>query len=155
MVTSLSHTKVLSAFVCEPTKILFVLKDIHRNERGGRKSSRRSLPMLLNNGLQQSTRSHVKNESSFGLTDDLDLYYIRQIASHMKVRSQNALCVLWSIHGSFQSCNMPCRPCTKKEEKKKPKPFNLCPHPFSANIPPLLVETLNKHFHWVLCPERV
>ena len=81
-----------------------------------RKSSRRSLPMLLNNGLQQSTRSHVKNESSFGLTDDLDLYYIRQIASHMKVRSQNAL---WSIHGSFQSCNMPCRPCTKKEKKNQ------------------------------------
>ena len=43
----------------------------------------------------------------------------------------------------------------QKKKKKKPKPFNLCPHPFSANIPPLLVETLNKHFHWVLCPERV
>ena len=41
--------------------------------------------------------------------------------------------------------------------KRKNLPFNSCvppPHPFSANIPPLLVETLNKHFHCVFFLSR-
>ena len=54
----------------------------HTKMASARKSSRRSLPMLY--GGQQ--RGHVQNDASFGLAHDLDLYYIRQIASHMKVR---------------------------------------------------------------------
>ena len=82
-----------------------------------RKSSRRSLPMLLNNGLQQPTRSRVIDltVSSFGLTDDLDLYFIRQIASHMKVRSQMPCDPFHTRIIPAKSCNMPCRPCTREK----------------------------------------
>ena len=75
-----------------------------------RKSSRRSLPMLLNNGLQQPTRSRV-----IGLSDDLDLYYIRQIASHMKVWSQMPCDPFHTRIIPAKSCNMPCRPCTREK----------------------------------------
>lgn len=66
---------------------------VKRIMASARKSSRRSLPMLFGT----SQRGHVPNDSSFGLAHDLDLYYIRQIASHMKVRILAPLSVFFYV----------------------------------------------------------
>ena len=60
----------------------------------GAKSSRRSLPLLHSN-CNGGTAAAAASASDMGCNlahHDLDLYYIRQIASHMKVHQKCTMC---------------------------------------------------------------